>query len=227
MILLVCFPLFLLCVYVFWRKVWFFRNPARRIPDSEGIVSPADGKVVYVERKAAGERVISVKQHQEVSIGDIVREDMEGEKLLVGIFMSPLDVHYNRVPFSGTVEFIRHHPARTRNLHMTSMHWRCLVKRLPIYAKSPHVVENERTVTKIVGRFKGEALSGYVVQIAGGSVQGIDSFMAEGDRVHRGDVFGMIRIGSQVDLVLTWRETMRVRVRPGETVRAGETLLVQ
>jgi phosphatidylserine decarboxylase len=36
----------------------------------------------------------------------------------------------------------------------------------------------------------------------------------------------MIRIGSQVDLVLTWRETMNVRVRAGQRVRAGETILV-
>jgi phosphatidylserine decarboxylase len=109
---------------------------------------------------------------------------------------------------------------------MTSMHWRSLVGRFPIYGRSPHLAENERTVTLIAGRFKAEPVNGYVVQIAGGSVRGSESYVPEGGSVRRGGVFGMIRIGSQVDLVLTWRESMNVRVRPGQRVRAGETILV-
>jgi phosphatidylserine decarboxylase len=47
-----------------------------------------------------------------------------------------------------------------------------------------------------------------------------------GDRVERGAVFGMIRIGSQVDLIVPAREAMSIRVQPGDTVRAGETILI-
>jgi len=227
MILVLSFCLIAVCAYVFWRKYWFFRNPARKIPERGGIVSPADGTVVYVERKAPGEPVISIKRQRRISISDIVREDMEGEKLLIGIFMSPFDVHYNRSPFSGTVEFIHHHPAKGRNCPMSSMHWRSLMKRLPIHGNSPHVIENERTVTRLTGLFKGESLSCYLVQIAGTSVRGIESCVSEGHQVGRGEVFGMIRIGSQVDLVLPWRESMTVRAQPGEKVRAGETILVE
>ncbi len=46
-----------------------------------------------------------------------------------------------------------------------------------------------------------------------------------GDRVAKGTIVGMIRIGSQVDLILPWRQGMNVRVHPGDRVRAGETLL--
>jgi len=52
------------------------------------------------------------------------------------------------------------------------------------------------------------------------------SYVKSGDPVTRGAIFGMIRIGSQVDVVVPWRDGMTVRVRPGDRVRAGETVLV-
>ncbi len=219
--------LFSASTYVFWRKFWFFRNPERIVPEGEQVVSPADGTVVYVERRSAHEPVISVKQDRPVRISDIVKEDLREEKLLIGIFMSPFDVHYNRAPVSGKVDFIRHHPAEGRNRHMTGMHWRTLAKRLPIYEGSLHVLVNERTVTRLTGLFKGEPVSCYVVQIAGGSVCGIDSYFAPGDQLKKGEIFGMIRIGSQVDLVISCKDSMKVNVRPGEKVRAGESVLIE
>jgi phosphatidylserine decarboxylase len=213
--------------YVFWRRVWFFRNPERTVSEGEKVVSPADGTVVYVERRSPHEQVISVKQNRSLRISDIAKEDLKEEKLLVGIFMSPFDVHYNRAPVSGRVDFIHHHPAEGKNRHMTGMHWRTLLKRMPLYAGSLHVLVNERTVTRMTGLFKGEPVACYIVQIAGGSVRGIDSYFAPGDLLNKGEIFGMIRIGSQVDLIISWRNSMKVSVRPGDKVRAGESILVE
>jgi phosphatidylserine decarboxylase len=81
-------------------------------------------------------------------------------------------------------------------------------------------------VTKINGMLNGAALSCYVVQIAAKTVSGIDSYVHPGKRVDRGEVFGMIRVGSQVDIVIPWRDGMNVRVQPGDRVRAGETVIV-
>lgn len=217
----------LLFAYLYWRYFWFFRNPDRNIPDGENILSPADGTVVYVKRVGPDEPVVSIKKDKSLCLGDMVRQDLNGIKVLIGVFMSPLDVHYNRVPMSGMVELIRHQPAKPRNYHMFSMHWRSLMRRLPIYEKSPHIIHNERTVTRIKGVFRNQPISCYVVQIAGGSVNGIDSYVREGALVEKGHVFGMIRIGSQVDVIITWRETMNIKVRPGEKVRAGETIFVE
>jgi phosphatidylserine decarboxylase len=213
--------------YFFWRYFWFFRNPARNIPGGENIVSPADGTVVYVERVPPNRPIISVKRQKHLRVSDIVRKDLRETKLIIGIFMSPFNVHYNRAPVSGQVDFVRHYPARLKNHHMTSMHWRSLIKRFPIYENSPHIVENERTVTKISGHFNTEPIACYVVQIAGGSVRGIDSFIQESEYVEKGKVFGMIRIGSQVDVVITCTDCMHIRVRPGEKVTAGETIIVE
>lgn len=213
--------------YTFWRYFWFFRNPVRRTPGGENIVSPADGTVVYVERVPPDRPIISVKKQKHIDVSEIVRNDLGERKLIVGIFMSPFDVHYNRAPVSGQVDFVRHYPARLKNHHMTSMHWRSLVGRFPIYENSPHILDNERTITKISGQFKNEPIACHVVQIAGGSVSGIDSFIQAFEHVEKGDVFGMIRIGSQVDVVITCKDCMHIRVKPGEKVRAGETIIVE
>jgi phosphatidylserine decarboxylase len=213
--------------YLFWRHIWFFRNPSRVVPSGEGLVSAADGTVVYVKSVAPREPVVHIKQGLSATLHDIVREDIDAPKLLIGVFMSPFDVHYNRAPLSGTVEFVRRHPGRGGNLHMGAMHWRILLGRAPYYRGSEHIVRNERTVTKINGMLAGEPVACYVVQIAARTVAGIDSYVAPGGRVERGAIFGMIRVGSQVDIVVPSRADLRVRVRPGDRVRAGETVLVE
>jgi phosphatidylserine decarboxylase len=210
--------------WLFWRHVWFFRNPPRHPPAAPGVVSAADGTVVYVRKVEPDEAVVSIKQGLAARLVDLVREDLAAPKLVVGVFMSPFDVHYNRSPIDGTVEFVRHYPGR--NVHMGPMHWRVLLGRRPYYEGSAHIVQNERTVTKLNGRLRDAELACYVVQIAAKTVAGIEAYVRTGEAVRRGQVFGMIRIGSQVDIVLPWREDLNVRARVGQRVRAGETILV-
>jgi phosphatidylserine decarboxylase len=183
--------------------------------------------VVYVRRVAPDEDVVVIKQGVRATVRDILREDLGGTKLVVGIFMSPFDVHYNRAPLPVTVGFVRRHAAHGENAHMGAMHWRTLLGLEPYYLGSVHITQNERTVTHFLGEYRGEPLSCYVVQIGARTVNGIDSYFREGQRVERGQTFGMIRIGSQVDLIVPWRNGLEVRVEPGAKVRAGETILIQ
>jgi phosphatidylserine decarboxylase len=219
-------PVLLFAAYFYWRYFWFFRNPRRYPPAGEHILSPADGTVVYVQRLEPQEKVISIKKGMQVSLTDIVQEDLARSKILIGIFMSPFNVHYNRMPVIGKVEFIHHHPARSKNHHMASMHWRTALGRTPFFQHSRHIIENERKVTKVQGEFRQEPLPYYVIQIAAKSVNGIDSFIKVGETIETGQIFGMIRIGSQVDLVVPDLPGMQVKVKPGEKVRAGETILI-
>jgi phosphatidylserine decarboxylase len=212
--------------YLLWRHVWFWRNPPRRPPPAEGLLSAADGVVVYVKRLEAGEDVIHIKQGVTARLADIVRQDLPLPRLLIGVFMSPFDVHYNRAPLGGVIDFVRHYPGHGPNMHMGAMHWRVLRRRIPLYEDSTHIIANERVVTRIDGRFRSAPVGCYVVQIAARTVSGVDSYFQPGQSVERGEIFGMIRIGSQVDVVIPWSEGMQIRVRPGDRVRAGETLLV-
>ena len=219
---------FLLCAgFFYWRYVWFFRNPERFPPPQPAILSPADGTVVYVKRIDPKQDVLVIKKGLQATISDITHQDMQLPKVLIGIFMSPFDVHYNRAPITGTVNLIKHYPSNGKNLSMWCMHLRTLLKRAPYYRGSRHLVQNERTVTKINGSYNEQEMSCYVIQIAAKSVNGIDSYMKEGESVQRGAIFGMIRIGSQVDLVVPWQDGMQVRASPGDRVKAGESILIQ
>lgn len=212
--------------FLFWRYYWFFRDPPRVPPEAPGLLSPADGTVVYVKRVEPGAEVVVIKQGVAATVGDLMREDFDQPKLVIGIFMSPFDVHYNRAPLGARIGFVKRHPARGGNVHMGSMHWRTLLGLEPRYQGSMHIVQNERAVTQFVGEYGGAPLSLYVVQIGALTVDGIDSYFASGQHVARGATFGMIRIGSQVDLVVPWRKDFAARVKPGDVVTAGETILV-
>lgn len=227
--MIIAFGLFLgACgAFLYWRYIWFFRNPERSAPAGDNFVSPADGTVVYCRRLRPGEDVITIKQGVAARIEDIAGEHIHGDKILIGIFMSPFDVHYNRAPLAGTITGIRHYPARTENRHMGPMHLRIVLGRSPFYQDSLHIVENERTVTRIRGCFRGASTECYVIQIAGKSVSGIDSYVPIGEPVAKGQVFGMIRIGSQVDLVVPDRGDATIKVKPGDRVRAGESVLIE
>jgi phosphatidylserine decarboxylase len=82
-------------------------------------------------------------------------------------------------------------------------------------------------VTKVNGIFRGIPLPCYLVQIAGKRVNRIESYLHEGDYIKRGAIFGMIRMGSQVDLVVRHVTGMQVQVKSGDKVRAGETVLIE
>jgi phosphatidylserine decarboxylase len=221
--------LFVLSVFawLYWRYIWFFRNPARKIPAGDGLLSPADGAVVYVKNLDPGEEIISIKKNIRICVNDIVGEDLDSPRVLIGIFMSPFNVHYNRAPLSGRVQSIRYIPPRKENRCMAAMHLRVILGRRPLYRNSLHIAQNERMVTRIGGIFKGREVPCHVIQIAGRTVKGIESFAREGTYVEKGAIFGMIRIGSQVDVVVPSVEGMTVRVQPGDRVRAGESVLIE
>ena len=109
--LAILLPLTILSGYLYWRYVWFFRNPLRVPPPGESIVSPADGTVVYVSKVEPRQEVIMIKQGLPATLTDIVREDLAAPKILIGIFMSPFSVHYNRAPLSRQDQF---YPASPR-----------------------------------------------------------------------------------------------------------------
>ena len=175
------------------------RGPPRA---GENFVSPADGTVVYVKRAAANEPMIVCKQGKAASIDDIAREGVRLPKILIGIFMSPLERPLQPRAAGGGLDRHEQYPAVGKNLHMGSMHWRSIWRRLPIYVNSPHILQNNRAVTRFCGSFRGarDLL-----------LRGPDRrrerprdrrLHPAGQRVEKGEIFGMIRVGSQVDLIV-------------------------
>ena len=170
--------------------LYFFRDPERVPPGRLGaLVAPADGKVVSVAPSIPP---------VELGLGPAPR-------WRVGIFLSVLDVHVNRVPADGTVSRIayRHGAFVNASLDKASE-------------------ENERNAIAI-RLHDGREIA--VVQIAGLIARRIVCDIREGDVVRAGNRFGIIRFGSRTDLYLP--EGIRPLVAEGQTMIGGETVIAE
>src|SRR5204862_405833 len=131
-------------------------------------------------------------------------EFLAQDAVQVSIFMSPLDVHVNRFPISGTVRYFRH----LQGDHLVAFH-----------EKSSE--RNERT---LIGIEQGSYKLMFR-QIAGAVARRIVAPLEVGQAATAGERFGMIRFGSRVDVLLP-KET-KVKVRLQDRVVAGETILAE
>jgi phosphatidylserine decarboxylase len=164
--------------------LWFFRDPERTVPEGENlIVSPADGTVILM---------------QNVYEGEYLKQDVQQ----VSIFLSPLDVHVNRIPMSGRVGFYKYFPG----------------KFMPAF-KDKASTDNEQT---IIGVENGKCKIVFK-QIAGWVARRIVCRLKEGDEVKIGERFGMMKFGSRMDLLLP--KNVEVKVKLKDTVKAGETII--
>ncbi|MGD1839444.1 MAG: phosphatidylserine decarboxylase family protein [Thermonemataceae bacterium] len=165
----------------------FFRNPRRVIPQGEHqVIAPADGKVVVIE------------ETQEP-------EYLNEKRIQVSIFMSPLNVHVNRNPIDGTVEYFKYHKGK----YLVAWH-----------PKSS--TENERT-TLVITSPKG--IKVLMRQIAGAVAKRIKWYVKEGQPVAKGAEFGFIKFGSRVDVFLPLESKVQVKI--GDKTVGGETIIAE
>ena len=178
--------LFVLAFILISFTLYFFRDPDRIPPAMENIVvSPADGRVLFV-KEVIDNKFIKGKANQ------------------ISIFMSPLNVHVNRIPISGTVEYFDYIEGRY------------------VAAFEDKASElNERTEIGITNK-NGKI---FFTQVAGFVARRIVNELNMGEDVKIGERFGMIKFGSRVDVVapLNWKPN----VKKDESVTAGETILFE
>jgi phosphatidylserine decarboxylase len=210
----------------FLRNVWFHRDPKRVPPnDPDLILAPCDGKVIYIRPVVQG-TVFAEKLGRAIPITEITRADWgdADEGWLIGIYMSPLDVHYNYAPIAGTVERILYTPARA-NLPMLDlweyirMAW--LRRAVDLLGKRFHLQNERQTLLLRNGKVRLA-----MVEIADKFVNKITTFVREGQVVQTGQKLAFIGRGSQVDLLLFTRE-VEILTRVGAQVYGGETPLAR
>jgi len=173
-------PLWLAALFV----LQFFRDPEREIPgDARTVVSPADGRVIAVER---------------------ARDPyLERSAIKVSVFMNVFNVHSNRSPVDGKVQKRWYHPGSFVNA-----------------ALDKASEENERNALWL--RTDGGA-DVTCVQVAGLIARRILCYVAEGDRLARGQRFGFIRFGSRVDIYVP--EDSSLAAALGDKVYASSTVI--
>ena len=219
--LIILMILIVLAIYIFWRTFYFFRNPKRVVPEGdEIIVSPADGTVIYIKEVKKGMCPISIKKNKEIPLSKYTKFNCLENKdyYLIGVYMSVLNVHYNRAPIEGEVKLQDYIPGF--NIPMFSPMVNIILKRRPYERAGRYLLQNARNLLWI----EGDDISVGVVQIADIWVSKIISFAKEGSHLKKGDLIGLIRMGSQVDLLLPANE-VRINCELGQKVKAGESVL--
>lgn len=225
-IILVVALLFLFAGLIYYlRNVYFYRDPQRKTPENpELLYSPCDGLVVYLERFEDGE-IHSEKLGQKIHISEITGLKKQGilnieEGWILGIYMSPLDVHFNYAPQSGKVKEVVYTPAKL-NYPMVDLleyvNMTFLRRAVDNFSKKFHL-ENERNT--IVLDVSGNDV--VLVEIADKFVNKIDCFVKEGDTVKAGQKISFIRRGSQVDVIVS-RCAFTPLVKKGQRVTGGVT----
>ena len=205
LILLAFFIFGIFASFLVWR---FYRNPERiSLEDANTILAPADGKIIYVKRYENGVIPFSKKKGKKYSFSDFIQAEVfPPDGHLIGISMNFINVHINRAPMDGRVAIIRHIKGGFISLK-----------------KEDAVVLNERALTVIDnGNFKVG-----VVQIASRLVRKIVIYFREGQKIRKGERLGMIRFGSQVDLILPILPSINIEIRPGEDVKAGVSVVAR
>jgi phosphatidylserine decarboxylase len=184
----------------------FFRDPEREVPLTPNvIVSPADGEVLYVRQSQDGTLPVSTKRGCNYTLCELTKTPLQTkDAVVIGIGMSFLDVHVNRAPIAGLIASQRHFRGLFGSLRRPEM-----------------IFHNERMTTIV----QSDDLQVAVVQIASRLVRQICSFVRESQHVELGQRIGMIRFGSQVDLVLPLGPDLEVTVKPGEKVTAGQSVV--
>jgi len=216
---------------LFLRRVWFFRDPPREAPRIAGaLLSPADGIVVYVRPYSQGAVQVN-KLGQSIEVSEITKHPghLDQEGWIVGVYMSPLDVHFNYAPADAEVEAIVHTPVAI-NLPMVDL-WEYLrltyLRRAVDLFSAAYRLHNERNTIFFRGqRPDGACLHYAVVEIADKFVNKIDCFVRPGQAVLAGQKLSFIKRGSQVDLIVP-RDRITVMVEPGQRVTGALTVLAR
>jgi phosphatidylserine decarboxylase len=214
----------LTALYLMNRYVWFYRDPVRK-PDTSGsvLVSPADGQVVYIKKFTDGQ-VESKKLGRKVELTELtdLRLPEHREGWIIGIYMSPFDVHFNYAPAPGTIKSIAYTKAKA-NLPMVDLweyiRFSFLRRAVDNFSEKWHLT-NERNSLLVAGPGFDYA----VIEIADKFVNKISCYVKEAGHLQTGDKVGFIDRGSQVDLII-YKTDIDIKVVPGQQVYGSKTIL--
>lgn len=183
-------PLLVIGIFLILLAIWFFRDPHREIPNeaiqnSQIILSPADG-----------------------TITEIVEDDepfyLKSKTKRITIFLSPLDVHVNRIPMNGVIKYFN------------------FIKGKKLVASLPEASsENQQTLFGLENEY-GSIL---FKQIVGILARRLVWDINVGDSVSAGQKFGMMKFGSRMDIHTSIGSEILVKV--GDKVTAGVTFLAK
>jgi phosphatidylserine decarboxylase len=206
---------FLVCCLVFY--LFFHRNPKRDIiTDDRAVLSPADGSIVYIKEIEQGSILESVKKKSHMRLTELLNhtdaDSASATGYIIGIELRLFDVHVTRAPITG-VKLLDHHVSG-RIVSMNTPGFESINDRETVLLRQD-TIPNESHPLQIA-----------VVQIATVLTRTMRSFVREKTHVTQGELIGMIRLGSQVDLVI-YSKDVGLLVKEHDRVYAGITKIAE
>lgn len=179
--------------------LWFFRNPVRIPPvGEENIVSGAEGTVRSVQY---------VTEDDGTPASAVVKEFFPGEKAVrISTFLSPLHVHVNRLSIGGKV---------TKCEYRHGKHLLTMDERSSLYNQHSVIMVEDKDGLRCLHK-----------QITGPVVRRVVYWLDQDQPVRRGDILGMMKFGSRMDIWLP-ADRVEVCVQPGDPVMAGVTVIAK
>lgn len=175
------------CAVLYVIVLQFFRNPIFAVSkNSKHVIAPADGKVVVIEEVEEPEY-------------------FKGKRKQISIFMSPFNVHVNRMPVGGSISYYKYHEGK----YLVAWH-----------PKSS--TENERT-TVVAKMDNGTEV--LFRQIAGALARRIKCYVQQGQKLEQGQEFGFIKFGSRVDIFLPLDAVVKVNI--DAVTKGGKTVIAE
>ena len=195
----IIFGIFIFCILLIQI---FNRTPHRNIPEGNTIVSPANGQVIDIETEDTSEVTFLKK-----GIKNILHiYKINPPYTVIVIEMNLRNIHAQRSPIFGKIVYQKHFSG--------------LFKNALFFKDKKHLVNiNEKELTII----KGGDVSVGVVQVAGITARRIENFKFVDDFIKKGDIYGRIKLGSQVVLILP--EQVSIKTKVGDIVIDGESVL--
>lgn len=175
------------CAVLYLIVLQFFRNPIFTVSkNARHVIAPADGKVVVIEEAEEPEY-------------------FKGKRKQISIFMSPFNVHVNRMPVGGSISYYKYHEGK----YLVAWH-----------PKSS--TENERT-TVVAKMDNGTEV--LFRQIAGALARRIKCYVQQGQKLEQGQEFGFIKFGSRVDIFLPLDAVVKVNIE--DVTKGGKTVIAE
>ncbi len=154
--------------------------------------------------------VVSPADGRVVDVEEIGHDDdIGGPAVKIGIFLSIFNVHINRAPMAARVIGLRYRPGKYLN------------------ALRPESARENEQLAVLMESLDGHCRGLVVRQITGAIARRIVCWLKPGDRLQRGEQFGMIKLGSRTELLLPREPQLTIRTRPGDRVRAGLSILAE
>jgi phosphatidylserine decarboxylase len=177
--------LYALAVVLMLFVLNFFRDPERTTPTGRDLlIAPADGKVVQIVQLENAKYI-------------------DGPATQVSIFLSAFDVHVNRIPLTGVVEYVHYYPGE--------------------YLLAWHEKASELNEQSQFGLLHESGTKILFKQITGYVARRIVYHLAEGDSVTAGNLFGMMKFGSRMDIIVPANVELDITI--GQRTVAGETII--